>query len=163
MKALWPPENPDLEDVMKSAEALGISEYDFFHLSFRRWFCQEPDDKALEQAFVEYMFHQNAPPWVRHLTRQVLSGQEQGRLDAESFGALDYRRRQPLPRNGRVHIGAFAVGAVIYVLVLMNTTYDPATSVLTPCYGGPGFKVIFDMAYAVSGKQAPSCDMVEGR
>ena len=115
MKVFCPPEDTGLDDVIKSAEALGISEYDFFDLSYRRWFCQEPNDKALEQAFVDYMFHQNVPPWVRHLTRQVLARQKRGRLNVASFGALDYRRKQPLPRYWRVHLGAGAVGTVIYV------------------------------------------------
>jgi len=42
-------------------------------------------------------------------------------------------------------------------------TYDPETSAPMPCYGGPGFKVISEMAYAVAGKRPPPCETVKER
>lgn len=156
-------ESSDLEDVIRSAEALSISEYDFFRLAFRRWSGREPEDKALERLFVEYMFHQTVPHWVRHLARDVNARAVKGQLDLAEIGALDYRPRLPLPRHGRRSVGLVIAATVIYSVALMSVTYDPETSAPMPCYGGPGFKVISEMAYAVSGKRPPSCETVKER
>lgn len=156
-------ESSDLEDVIRSAEALSISEYDFFRLAFRRWSGREPEDKALERQFVEYMFHQTVPHWVRHLARDVNARAVKGQLDLAEIGALDYRPRLSLPRHGRRSVGLVIAATVIYSVALMSVTYDPETSAPMPCYGGPGFKVISEMAYAVMGKRSPSCETVKER
>ena len=101
MNMMWPPAPSDCGAVVKAAEALGIGEYDFFRLAFRRWSGHEPDGKALEQAFVAYMFHQRVPPCVRHLSREVLQLKGSGTLRPGAFGVAAFERRQPLPRLGR--------------------------------------------------------------
>ena len=156
-------ESSDLGDVIRSAEALNISEYDFFRLAFRRWSGREPEDKALERLFVDYMFYQTVPHWVRHLTRDVNARVMEGRLDLAEIGALDYRHRPPLPRHGRRCVGLLVAATVLYSVALMSVTYDPETSAPMPCYGGPGFKVISEMAYAVIGKRSPSCETLKER
>ena len=156
-------EPSDLDDVIRSAEVLSISEYDFFHLAFRRWSGRELEDKALERFFVNYMFHQAVPHWVRHLARDVSARIMEGRLDLAEIGALDYHHRPPLPRHGRRCVGLIVAATVLYSVALMGVTYDPETSAPMPCYGGPGFKVISEMAYAVTGKRPPSCEIVKER
>ncbi len=163
MNAICPREPSDLDTVIDAAGALSITEYDFFRLAFRRWSGREPEDKALERFFVDYMFHQTIPHWVRHLARDVNARLVEGRLDLAEIGALDYRHRPPLPRHGRRCVGLVVAATVIYSVALMGVTYDPETSAPMPCYGGPGFKFISEMAYAVTGKRPPSCETVKER
>ena len=101
MNMMWRPPPADCGAVAAAAEALGIGEYDFFRLGFRRWSGREPGGKALERTFAAYMFHQRVPPCVRHLSREVLKLQGSGTLDPGAFGLAAFERRQPLPRLGR--------------------------------------------------------------
>ena len=158
MNAIFPREPPDFGDVIKAAEALRISEYDFFRLAFRRWSGREPEDEALERAFVNYMFHQAVPTWVRHFSRDVLAREAAGNLDIAELGALEYRRRLPPARHGGLYIGLMGAMMVLYCVSLLNISYDPQTSAPMPCYDGPGFKIISEIAHAVSGKEPPSCE-----
>lgn len=151
-------ESSDLGDVVDAAEALGISEYDFFCLAYRRWSGHEPEEKELEGTFVTYMFHQNIPHWVRHFTRDVIAKAKIGKLDAAEIGTLNYRRRIPPQRHGGLLIGLMGALTVLYCVALTGITYDPETSAPMSCYGGPGFKVLSSMAYAVSGRDVPACE-----
>lgn len=149
---------PDFTAAMKAAEALGVSEFDFFRLAFRRWSGREADEKALERHFAPYMFHQTVPVWVRHFSREVLSLDAAGKLNAAEFGALKYRCQPPPHRYGRLYIGLVGMMMALYFVALLDITYDPQTSAPMPCYSGPGFKAIAGMAYAVSGKEPPNCE-----
>ncbi len=157
MNAICPRAPPDFGDVIKAAEVLSISEYDFFHLAFRRWSGHEPEDEALERAFVNYMFHQAVPTWVRHFSRDVLARETADDLNFAELGALEYRQRLPPARHGGLYIGLMGAMMVLYSVALMGVTYDPETSAPMPCSGGPGFKIISEIAHAVSGKEPPSC------
>lgn len=158
MSFMWPTALPDFAAAMEAAEALGVSEYDFFRLAFRRWSGREAEEKALERFFVAYMFQQNVPVWVRHFSRDVLSRDAAGKLDAAELGALKYRRHPPPHRNGPLYIGLMGAMMVLYCVALLDISYDPQTSAPMPCNSGPGFKVIAGMAYAVSGKELPNCE-----
>ncbi len=162
MSFIWPPVPPDFGAVMKAAEALGVSEYDFFRLAFRRWWGKEADEITLERIFVAYMFQQAVPTWVRHLTRDVISQTADGKLDAAKLGALKYKRRLPPSRHGGLYLGLMAALTVLYCVALLDISYDPGTSAPMPCYGRLGFKNISGMAHAVSGKQPPSCEELRG-
>ena len=162
MSFIGPPVAPDFGAVMNAAEALGISEYDFFRLAFRRWWGKEADEKTLERIFVAYMFQQAVPTWVRHLTRDVISQTADGKLDAAKLGALKYKRRLPPSRHGGLYLGLMAALTVFYCVALLDISYDPGTSAPMPCYGRLGFKNISGMAHAVSGKQPPSCEELRG-
>lgn len=157
MSFIGPPVPPEFGAVMKAAEALSISEYDFFRLAFRRWWGKEADEKKMERIFVAYMFHQTVPTWVRHLTRDVIAQTADGKLDAAKLGALKYKRRLPPHRHGGLYMGLVAALTVLYCFALLEISYDPGTSAPMPCNGGPGFKIISDLAHTVSGKKPPSC------
>ena len=47
---------------------------------------------------------------------------------------------------------------VLYCVALLDISYDPQTSAPMPCYGGPRFKVIAEMAHAIAGKELPHCE-----
>ncbi len=163
MNFIWPPAPSSLGDVIKAAEALGVSEYDFFRLSFRRWSGREPDEKKLERTFVAYMFHQTVPSWVRHLAREVSAREAEGRLNIQAFGAEKFRHRRPPSRHGGLYIGIMAAMTALYCVALLEISYDPETSAPMPCYGVTGFKIISDMVHAVAGKEPPVCEPAKDR
>ena len=147
----------DLAQVIRAADKLGITEYDFFHLAFQHWTGREPNVCMLENTFAIYMFQQTAPHWVRHLTREVKARDAEGRLGPVELGAMKFRKRQSTPRHGRLCVGAMAAAMVLYTIALMDISYDRETSAPMPCYGGPGFKVFSEMAYSISGREPPPC------
>ena len=161
MNIIFSSESSDIGDIVNAAEALGISEYDFFCLAYHRWSGHEPVEKELEETFVSYMFHQTIPHWVRQFTRDVNTQAAAGTLDVAQFGALNYRHRMPPHRHGGLFMGIMAALTVLYCVALLGITYDPETSAPMPCYGGPGFKTISSMAYAVSGRDAPACEYLK--
>ena len=57
--------------------------------------------------------------------------------------------------------GITAALMVLYCVALLSISYNPGTSAPMPCYGGPGFRFLSDMAHAVSGKEPPSCEAVK--
>ena len=82
---------PDDSDLVTAARAaVGLLEFDFFRAAWRHWHGAEPEDRALEPAFVTYLFQQRVPGYVRHFARWVLSEAAVGRLDPAAFG-LDRR------------------------------------------------------------------------
>ena len=153
----------DLAKVIRAADKLGITEYDFFHLAFRRWTGREPNVRMLEKNFVDYMFRQTMPHWVRHFVREVNTCSAEGRLNPIELGAMKYRKRQSPPRHGRLCVGAMAAAMVLYTIALMEISYDSGNSAPMPCYGGPGFKVLSEMAYSISGKKPPPCRIQKDR
>lgn len=82
------PDDSDL--VFKARATLGLLEFDFFRVAWRHWHGAEPEDRALEPAFVTYLFQQRVPGYVRHFARRVLAEAAVGRLDPAAFG-LDQR------------------------------------------------------------------------
>ena len=166
MNDFWLPDDPDtaeLGNIIEAAEALGMSEYDFFHLAFHRWNGREPRSVALEKTFAEYMFHRTVPHGVRHLAREVLGRKADGSLNIVRMGVNRYQQRIPMPKNGRFHVSVLGVAFVVYCLALVEISYDPQTSAPMPCNGGSGLTVISKMVYAVSGKRPPSCGQTPSR
>lgn len=80
----------DGELVTEARAAIGLLEFDFFRAAWRHWHGAEPEDRALEPAFVTYLFQQRVPGYVRHFARRVLAEAAVGRLDPAAFG-LDQR------------------------------------------------------------------------
>ena len=117
----------------------------------------------LENVFVTYMFQQTVPHWVRHLAREVNSRATEGRLNAVELEVMKYRKRQPLPRHGRLCLGAMAAAMVLYTFALTNISYDPQTSAPIPCYAGPGFKIFSEVAYFISGQEPSPCRSAKDR
>ncbi len=88
----------DVQDVLRTAALLSISEFQVFHLAYVSWHGYEADEDTIEASFIPYMFKDHVPWWVRAFTRLVLRREQEGRLDPAEFGLLP-RHRQP-PRNG---------------------------------------------------------------
>ena len=143
MSVMWRPPPSDCGAVVTAAEALGIREYDFFRLAFRRWSGREPDGKALERTFVAYMFHQRVPTCVRHLSREVLQLKGSDTLRPGAFGVAAFERRQPLPRLGRFSWRLVAGAIIILFLMSLDVSYMRDRSIPLGCPGATG-SLFFD-------------------
>jgi len=138
MDVVWAPPSPDPRAIVAASEALGISEFDFFRLAFKRWSGREPDESTLERTFVAYMFEQKAPHWARHLSREILRRRHDGTLDPAAFDISGLRRRPPLPRLGRFSWSIVALTLLIVFLMSLETTYIKDRSIPPGCPGSSG-------------------------
>lgn len=170
---MWPSEqgprkprpNPDKQRgesgchaVVVAAAVLGLREYDFFRLAYRRWFGRLPDEAALEAAFSRYMFAQSVPPWARHLSREVLDRRRQGTLDADALGAGRFRDRPARHPHGRLYVGAVVAVWIVLFGVILNTRYDPDPSAPVPlCVTETGSIFYESWARLIAGKPPPRC------
>ena len=107
------PGPPEYRDVIDAAQALGVREFDFFRIAYRRWWGHDANPKKLEKVFVSYMFHQVVPPWVRQFSRDVLRQAAAGELDPQALGAGGYRKRERPPHLGRLYVALTSVAALI--------------------------------------------------
>jgi len=148
----------DCHAISAAAAALGVREYDFFRLAYRRWFGRLPDEAALEAAFSRYMFAQAPPPWARHLSREVLEHRRLGTLDADAFGAGRFRDRPARPRNGPIYFGAVMAIWLVLFGAILSTRYDPATSAPVPlCVTETGSYFYEAWARLIAGQPPPRC------
>ncbi len=143
MNMMGSPTPSDCDAVVEAAEALVIREYDFFRLAFRRWSGREPEKKAMERAFVAYMFHQRVPACVRHLSRDVLNLKASGTLDPDAFGIGGFTRRQPPLRLGRFSWRLLAAAIVVLFLMSLDVSYMRDRSIPLGCPGATG-SMFFD-------------------
>ena len=136
-----PPEDADL--VIDAAAALRVREFDLFRLAYRRWYGREADEKRLERYFAPYMFHQIAPPWVRHMCREVLARAAEGRLDPHDFEADTVRRAQrPVPLGWLYVALTLAAALVAHILILWSYNNGPGAG---PEAVGPGLRFFFGL------------------
>ncbi|MHA1598075.1 MAG: hypothetical protein ACTSV1_05070 [Alphaproteobacteria bacterium] len=148
------PDNEDTRAVTLAADALSLKEFDLFRLAHNRWFGHDATEKAIEAAFAAYMFHEQVPPWVRHLCRDVLTRQSLNRLDANELGADRYRPRDKVPRVGRLFLAIAAVLMLIVYLSILTTPLGPDDKA---CPNSVGNRFIEQWAYLLQGKPLPPC------
>ena len=136
---IWTPAPPsDPLAIAAAAEALGVSEFDFFRIAFRRWSGYEPDEPTLEKAFVRYMFRQSAPHWARHLSREVMRLKQAGHIDPDTFELVGLKRRYPLRRPSRFSWDMMALVLVLVALMAIDTTYPKDRTMPPGCPGSSG-------------------------
>lgn len=146
-------ETVDCRSVSDAATLLGLREFDYFRLAYRRWFGEQPYPDRLERAFVDYMMRQRVPPWVRMLTWQVISADRAGTLQPVAFGAERYRDRPQRPRSGPAYIAGFAV---VWMLLFGALIELDGQSTMAhhqvPCTSGAAFNggVLFGNAAVAS-------------
>lgn len=111
-------------DLAAAADALGVSEVDFFRLAYRWWHAREPDEQTLDRAYMDHIKFGVTPDWARHMAREVAAAAAAGRLDRTTFGATGppgnvYRPRPP-PRPARLLL--WIVYALLFVFFLVMAT-----------------------------------------
>ncbi len=62
----------DGERVVLSANLLDTSEFEIFRRAYLEWYGRDLDTKALGAEFSVYLHTSQAPPWVRHYSRNLL-------------------------------------------------------------------------------------------
>lgn len=76
----------DCELITRARGLIGLLDFEFFRTAWRVWHGSEPDDRVLEPDFVDYLFRQRAPDYVRHFARSILAAASAGQLDPAAFG-----------------------------------------------------------------------------
>jgi len=113
--------NEDCRAVIEAAETLSLREIDLFRLAYRRWFGHDAAERDIERIFADYMFNERVPSWLRHFCRQVRILQETGRLDPQALGAGNFRKRDTVPRVGRLFLAIAGILMLIVYLSILNT------------------------------------------
>jgi len=116
------PVSRDVRDVTAAAGILRAPEFEIFHLAFARWHGRKASDAQLEPLFVNYLFREQAPPWVRHFTRAVIDDERQGRLDPTKFGLP--ARPAPAVRSMNFDLVSQLILAAAWVAVLLFAFLD---------------------------------------
>jgi|APTNR8051073442_1049403.scaffolds.fasta_scaffold03062_7 hypothetical protein len=109
----------DKDALAKAARRLGLSEIDFFRLAHNRWFGRPAPEKAIEQAFMDYLLHGREPHWVRHLIRQTRP-RENGTRDAARHGPISYRNDtpgDPIERAARIALPVLWLIIIVLVMI----------------------------------------------
>ncbi len=151
--------------VLDAAALLDVREFDFFALAHDWWFGAHAEIKALERAFVPYMFRGIVPLWVRQYAREVMLEARSARPDFLRLGIEGVCRVTLPPRNGRLIVAlTFTVFALLYAGLLDTAANWPASATAAPeprpiscAGGGPGLVFFESLAYTISGKTPPSC------
>ncbi len=107
---------PDVRAVLEAAAILDITEWDLFHLAYRRWHGRSPDDKLIEPYFVAYMFNRVVPLWVRHFSRLVQRLFLRGELDPNKLGVKYLPRSRHMVSRGMRY--AVTIGLVLFALIV---------------------------------------------
>lgn len=106
----------DSELVTEARTAVGLLEFEFFRAAWRHWHGADPEDRALEPAFVTYLFQQRVPGYVRHFARRVLADAALGCLDPAAFG-LDQRAQVEAIPNLRDPFAAASMACLLFVCI----------------------------------------------
>ena len=106
----------DSELVAQARNAVGLLEFDFFRAAWRHWHGAEPEDRALEPAFVLYLFQDRVPGYVRHFARRVLSEAALGRLDPAALGLEPGTQDAAVP-DLRDPFAALSMGCLLLVCI----------------------------------------------
>lgn len=127
----------DVADVLEAAALLEITEFELFHLAWRRWYGTTLDDHGIERHYLPYMFRHQVPVWVRHLARQVVRAADEETLDPRAFGVP--------PRPLHPEMAARGLSTCLWLAAITATLLAGAAAVarlvppgascyLPPCY-----------------------------
>lgn len=117
---------PVSASVELASSLLGLKEFDFFRLAYRRWFRSQPHPEILEKAFSDYMFSEHVPMWVNHQVREVLNQHAQGTLNPQYFGAAAYRDRYARHPQGPLYAGIVLAVSVVFFSIIVETSREHA-------------------------------------
>lgn len=109
---------PDLQLVRDAAAILRLREFDLFCVAWQNWFGRAPDDKVVERVFVDYLFHQRIPHWLRHFARQLVESDATCEREPGPPHRADYPRLEPLAEPGEGCITAIYIAAVLVCVFL---------------------------------------------
>lgn len=158
------PESPRETFICDAAARLDVSECAVLDLAHRWWFGRAPSSETFERVISAYLRRGEVPPWARHFAREVLRAEA---ITEDVAGRLGLARvsEAQAPRHGRLIVAATMAVFLVFFVLILNTPYHPETSApewpaqsrLSCGGGGPGLAFIEDLAFAISGREAPAC------
>ncbi len=114
---------PDVQEVLDAAAVMQVTEYQVFQMAYERWFGKVAGVSDLEPYFIDYMFRERVPAWVRQFTRLVTELERAGRLEPRALGVERYAHTQEMFNRGvRYLIITVLVMVVFYILLLLTVT-----------------------------------------
>ncbi len=149
--------------VLDAAALLDVREFDLFELAYDWWFGARAEIKALEKAFVPYMYRGIVPLWVRQYAREVMIEARSVQPDFLRLGIEGVRRVSLPPRNGKFIVAITVAGFAVLYAGLLDTVAnwsDEATPDPRPIScagGGPGSGFFESLAHTIAGKPPPAC------
>lgn len=127
----------DERSVLEATALLDITEWELFHLAYRRWHGHSVNDAMMEPIFVAYMFRRVVPLWVRHFARLVEQLSARGELDRNRLG-VNYLpgSRQMVSRGMRysVTIGLLIIALVVFAEFMSQFLQLGERCMFPPCY-----------------------------
>ena len=143
----------DTRAVLDAASSLDVTEFEIFEHAYRRWFGADAQAERLEKVFAHYMFHHEAPPYVRQFAREVLRRERDGVLRPADFGVPPAPNTPPDKRGPLFAWGMLAL-TVAYVAVLITTPVRSSPGGVM-CAGSPGLSYTHTVARMFTGKPDP--------
>lgn len=118
----------DVADVLEAAALLQVTEFELFHIAYRRWHGVDIGDDGIERYYLPYMFKKQVPSWVRHLAREVIHRADKDALDPRAFGVMPKPLTMDMYNRG--------LRAFLWIAVIMGTLLTGAATVaeLMPWY-----------------------------
>lgn len=122
----------DPHQVERLAATLQISEFDLFARAYQDWFGRPAPRASLETAFMQYLYYDQMPYWVRHYCRQPPGVLLHQGPEVTKPAAIK-------PRYGSWYaIGFLCVLIVLIVLFITLFSQDtPLSSLAGKCYFPP--------------------------
>jgi len=140
--------------VMDAAALLDIREFDLFVLAYRRRFDRDPLPDRIEGIFVEYMFNQKAPAYVRQFAREAATAAAEGRLDPTAFGIAPKPAAAPDERRPLVVWGVLGL-TVAFCWLIIVTPFDTGRGGRFFCDRSAGSAFVGTVARAFSERADP--------
>jgi hypothetical protein len=129
-------DNGDVQDIVKTASILHISEFEVFQLAYQNWFGHSAASHEIDVSFGRYMDTALAPIWVRAFTRRIGQLHSEGCLNLRELGI-----KSPAPATpGSAIRGVMALAFITAIVVLLVYLANRAEEVLVtgcqlpPCY-----------------------------
>lgn len=125
----------DVWSVLRAASLLNVGEFRVFEIAYRQWYGNPGDEKHIEKYFIQYMFNDIVPVWVRHFCKQIVSLDHAGKLDPADFGIVGAAATSEQRNRGLEFIMA-----LIFILIAFFFLGESAARLLKlqcmfpPCY-----------------------------
>lgn len=108
----------DVWVVLKASSALSVGEFRVFQIAYKEWFGKEADEDWIERYFVQYMFNDIVPPWVRHFAKRVLVLDANDELDANQFGIVRPGPATDAQKWRGIEAFAWVIGSLVTLILI---------------------------------------------
>ena len=126
----------DVQEVLDTSALLEITEFDVFRMAYSGWFGEQAADGVIEPFFIDYMFNDAVPVWVRHFTRRVIRLKREGRLEPRQLGIMpkDYQPEMAAKGIRYLIIAVFWLTLLILLAHFTSRLWPEGQCFFPPCY-----------------------------